>query len=52
MAVRDPLTGAMIFETFLVQRAMVVHLTVWLAHGLMARAVRVTVFVCFASDGD
>lgn len=42
----------MVFETFFVQRAVVVGPTVRLAHGLTARAVRITVFVRFAGDGN
>lgn len=42
----------MTLETFFVQRAVVVGLTVGLTHGLVARTVRITIFVGLASDGD
>lgn len=40
----------MIFKTFFVQRTVAIGLTIWLTNGLMARTVRITVFIYFASN--
>lgn len=42
----------MVFETFLVQRAMVVGPAIGLTHGLMARTIGIAVFVGLASHGN